>query len=147
VKLVDANVLIYAVNESDPRHDRARGWLDRALVGTETVGFTWIAVLAFLRLTTRVGLFPRALTAPDAIERVRAWLAQPAAVITEPTARHLEVLAALLADTGTGGNLVSDAHLAALAFEHGAEIVTFDTDFVRFRGLRSAAPTADDATS
>jgi toxin-antitoxin system PIN domain toxin len=147
VKLVDANVLIYAVNESDSRHEQAHGWLDPALVGSEPIGFSWIVLLAFLRLTTRIGLFPRALTVAEANERVRAWLAQPAAVIAEPTARHLEVLAGLLAETGTGGNLVSDAHLAAIAVEHGAEIVTFDADFVRFRGVRTVTPMTDDPAS
>jgi uncharacterized protein len=132
VKLVDANVLIYAVNESEPRHDRSRTWLDEALVGSETIGFTWVVLLAFLRLTTRAGLFPQPLTVGEAIDRVRAWLAQPAAMLVEPGARHVDALAGLLAAAGSGGNLVSDAHLAAIAMEQRAEIVTFDRDFARF---------------
>ena len=140
MKLVDANVLIYAVNDADARHEQSRAWLDTALVGTETVGFTWIAVLAFLRLTTRTGLFPNPLTVAEADDRVRSWLAAPAAVTVEPTARHFEVLAGLLAESGTGGNLVSDAHLAALAAEHDATIVTFDRDFARFDGVASQPP-------
>jgi toxin-antitoxin system PIN domain toxin len=140
VKLVDANVLIYAVNESDARHDVSRRWLDRALTAGGTVAFTWVVLLAFLRLTTRVGLFPRPLTTAEATDRVRAWLAQPAAVLVEPTARHLDVLAGLLAEVGSGGNLVADAHLAAIASEHAAEIITFDVDFRRFPGVRSVPP-------
>jgi toxin-antitoxin system PIN domain toxin len=140
VKLVDANVLIYAVNDADPRHDIARAWLDTALVEREPIAFTWIVLLAFLRLTTRLGLFPAPLAPTDAIERVRAWLAQPAAVIVDPTSRHFDVLAGLLADAGVGGNLVSDAHLAALAVEHGATVVTFDHDFRRFDGVQAEEP-------
>jgi toxin-antitoxin system PIN domain toxin len=144
VKLVDANVLIYAVNESGTRHDRSRAWLDGALTGTETIGFTWVVLLAFLRLTTRIGLFPNPLSVDEANDRVRAWLAQPAALIVEPTTRHFDVLAGLLVETGTGGNLVSDAHLAAIAVEHDASIVTFDTDFARFPGVRTGPPMPDE---
>ena len=142
MKLVDANVLIYAVNESEPRHDRSRTWLDEALVGTETIGFAWVVMLAFLRLTTRVGLFPQPLAVGEAIDRVRAWLAQPAAVLVEPGARHLDALEGLLAAAGSGGNLVSDAHLAAIAIEQRAEIVTFDADFARFAEVRCGPPTS-----
>jgi toxin-antitoxin system PIN domain toxin len=144
VKLVDANVLIYAVNESDARHGRSRAWLDGALTGTETIGFAWVVLLAFLRLTTRIGLFPNPLSVDAANDRVRAWLAQPAALVVEPTARHFDVLASLLVETGTGGNLVSDAHLAAIAVEHDARIVTFDTDFARFPGVRIGSPISDE---
>ena len=142
MKLVDANVLLYAVNEADPKHGRSRAWLDGALSGRETVGFAWIAVLAFVRLSTRVGLFPRPLPVDEAMSRVRAWLAQPAAIVVEPTPRHLDVLAGLLADVGTGANLVSDAHLAVLALEHDATVVTFDPDFARFVGVRWESPPA-----
>lgn len=140
MKLVDANVLIYAVNRADPKHDRSRQWLDRALSGNETVGFAWPVVLAFVRLSTRAGLFPRPLAVGDAVAVVRAWLGQPISVLLAPTPRHLDLLAGLLADTGTGGNLVSDAHLAALALEHDATVVTFDHDFSLFSGVRTETP-------
>ncbi|MFS8584230.1 MAG: type II toxin-antitoxin system VapC family toxin [Acidimicrobiia bacterium] len=138
--LVDANVLLYAVNESVDKHEQARSWLDGALNGREPVGLSWIVLLAFLRLSTRVGLFPSPLTVREAIDRVEAWLAQPPSVVLEPTSRHLSVLAGLLASTGSGGNLVNDAHLAALAVEHDATIVTYDTDFGRFPGVRWQLP-------
>lgn len=141
MKLVDANVLIYAVNVGDSRHEVSRSWLDDSLQGGETVGFAWTVVLAFLRLTTKVGLFPSPLTPAEAVRRVREWLAQPAAVIAEPSPRHLDVLAGLLIDAGTGGNLVADAHLAAIALEQGATVVTFDIDFARFHGVESEQPT------
>ena len=142
MKLVDANVLIYAVNGSgdDDRYRDSRAWLEQSLVGVEVVGFSWIVVLAFIRLTTKIGLFPNPLTVAQANECVRLWLAQPAAVMVEPTARHFDVLAGLLNQVGTGGNLVSDAHLAALASEHDATIVTYDTNFVRVAGVASSTP-------
>ncbi len=138
--LVDANVLLYAVNQASPRHDAARRWLEGALGGREPVALTWIVLLAFLRLATHAAVFPRPLRLDQAIDLVRTWLSAPAAVALEPTARHLDVLAGLLADAGTGGNLVNDAHLAALAIEHDAALVSFDGDFARFTGVRLQQP-------
>ncbi|MGH3943051.1 MAG: type II toxin-antitoxin system VapC family toxin [Pseudonocardiaceae bacterium] len=140
MKVVDANVLLYAVNESAEHHDEAVGWLDAALNGRSTVGFSWISLLAFLRLSTKIGLFPAPLTVDQAVDRVRAWLAQSTTVLLEPTAQHLEVLSGLLTPLGTGGNLVNDAHLAALAIEHRGEVVTYDSDFGRFPGVTWSTP-------
>jgi len=137
---VDANVLLYAVNESDPKHEPSRDWLDASLSQSETVGFAWIVLLTFLRLSTKIDLFPNPLSASGAIERIRAWVAQPPSVIVEPTPRHLDLLAGLVSLTGTGGNLTSDAHLAALSLEHDATIVTYDPDFGRFAGVRWRQP-------
>lgn len=142
MKLVDANVLIYAINEADPRHPEARSWLDSALSGTETVGFCWPVLLAFLRLSTKVGLFPSPLPVADALDRVGRWTERPVAAIVEPTPRHLNVLSGLLNTVGTGGNLTSDAHLAALALTYDATVVTYDNDFDRFSGVRWERPTA-----
>jgi toxin-antitoxin system PIN domain toxin len=141
VKIVDANVLLYAVNEADPKHEPSRRWLDAALTEGDTVGFSWLALLAFLRLSTKIGLFPAPLPVDVATATVRAWLTQPSAVVVEPGARHLDVLAGLLHDLGTGGNVTSDAHLAAMASELGATIVTWDGDFARFAGVRWQRPT------
>jgi toxin-antitoxin system PIN domain toxin len=140
VKLVDANVLLYAVNESDPRHDEAAGWLDDQLSAGNTVGFAWLVLVAFLRLVTKIGLFPSPLPVADAVETMQRWLEQPAAVMVEPTARHASILSGLLVELGTGGNLVNDAHLAALAVEHDATVITYDSDFGRFRGVRWEQP-------
>lgn len=140
MKLIDANVLIYAVNEADPKHEESRAWLDDALGGRESIGFAGVVVLAFLRLSTKVGLFPDPLPVEDALARLRAWTEQPVAVLVEATPRHLDILAGLLTEVGTGGNLVSDAHLAALALEHDATVVSYDHDFGRFTGVRWHPP-------
>lgn len=140
MRLLDANVLLYAVNEAAPLHERGRAWLDDALRGSEPVAFAWTALLAFLRLATHPSVFARPLTPAQASDVVRAWLAQPTAIVLEPTHRHADILAGLLAEAGTAGNLVGDAHLAALAIEHRATIVTFDADFGRFAGIQLERP-------
>ena len=140
MKLVDANVLLYAVNTDAPRHAESRRWLDDALNGSATVAMAWVALLAFVRLATKRSIFARPLDPREAIGQVKAWLAQPPAVVVEPTARHLDVVDQLLAPFGTGGNLVNDAHLAALAIEHRCVVVTFDRDFGRFDGVRTEMP-------
>lgn len=140
MQVVDANILLYAVNPAAAHHERSRAWLDAALRRTETVGFAWIAILAFVRVVTSAAAFPAPLTVDDACEAVERWLDQPPAVLVEPTPRHLGLVRGLLSDTGTAANLVNDAHLAALALEHGAEIVSFDRDFHRFAGVRLFVP-------
>jgi Predicted nucleic acid-binding protein, contains PIN domain len=140
MKLVDANVLLYAINERSAHHEAARRWLDEALGGAETVGFAWLVILAFVRLSTHPAVFPRPLATEESIVVVEDWLAQPGAIVVEPTDGHVAVLGRLLSGAGTAGNLVNDAHLAALALEHSAEIVSFDADFSRFAGVRWQPP-------
>ncbi|PXY28099.1 type II toxin-antitoxin system VapC family toxin [Prauserella muralis] len=135
MKLVDANVLLYAVNSDAPQHEVARDWLDGALSGDDTVGFSWTVLLAFVRLATHPSIFARPLPPGTAFDIVDAWLGQPSAVVVEPTRRHAPLLRGLLG-AGTAGNLVNDAHLAALAIEHRAEVVSFDADFTRFADIR-----------
>ena len=135
MKLVDANVLLYAVNTDAQHHEQSRRWLDDALSGADTIAFAWVPILAFVRLATKVGLFPSPLSPEMAMDRVDAWLAAPPAVVVEPTVRHPQVVRDLLRTLGTGGNLVNDAHLAALAIEHRCGIVSFDNDFARFPGV------------
>jgi len=141
MKIVDANVLLYAVNEDSEHHVTAREWLDNALVHGETIGFTWSAVLAFLRVSTHPAVFARPLTTEESVATIRTWLAQPSATIIEPTPRHLSVLGGLLVEAGTAGNLVNDAHLAAVAIENAAELISYDSDFGRFPGLTWGRPT------
>lgn len=141
MRVVDANVLLYAVNADSQHHEVSRRWLDRALSGSDTVGFTWLALTAFLRLSTKIGLFPAPLSVDDALDQVGAWLDAPGARVLEPTGQHVTVLGRLLGEVGAGGNLVSDAHLAAVALEHRASVVSFDNDFGRFREVRWERPT------
>jgi uncharacterized protein len=138
--IVDANVLLYAVDRASAHHEHAYAWLDGSLSGTETVGLAWIALLAFIRIGTNASILPTPMTPDEAIGQVEAWLAAPAAVIAQPTPRHASLLRGLLRDTGTAGNLTTDAHLAALALEHGADIVSYDRDFARFPGIRHRLP-------
>jgi len=138
--LLDANLLIYAVNEDAPLHRRAKPWLESILSGQETVGFPWNVLLAFLRLTTRPGLFRNPLPVEIAFDVVATWLGQTCATVVHPGPRHLAVLRELIEPLGTGGNLTSDAHLAALAIEHGAELCSSDGDFARFAGLKWRNP-------
>jgi len=142
VKLVDANVLVYAFNTDADRHAEAKGWLDAALSGAATVAFAWLPLLAFVRLTTKAGIFPSPVSTEVAMTQVQDWLAQPSAQLVQPTVRHPFVLAELLRESGATGNLVSDAHLAALAIEHRAHIVSYDTDFERFAGVRWERPSS-----
>jgi toxin-antitoxin system PIN domain toxin len=140
VKLPDANLLLYALDESSSYHTRARSWLEALLSGTEPVGFAWSVLLAFVRLSTRPQIFTFPLAPAEAFDVVEGWLAQPCALVLHPTERHLALLRGLVEPLGTAGNITSDAHLAALAIEHGAEVCSADTDFGRFRGLRLSNP-------
>ncbi|MFP5580084.1 MAG: type II toxin-antitoxin system VapC family toxin [Acidimicrobiia bacterium] len=140
MNLVDANVLLYAVNEDAHHHRGARAWLDEALSGAETVGFSWLVLLSFVRVSTKVGLLPNPLPIDGAMSRVEAWLAAGPALVVEPSVDHVRILSGLLADLGAGGNLVNDAHLAALAVEHRGRVVSYDSDFGRFRDIEWIVP-------
>lgn len=142
MKLLDLNLLLYSADEESPHHEPALEWFERTMSGVETVAFTWHALIGFLRLTTR----PRGARDPWPIEQaldvVDSWLAQPVAAIVRPTDRHAAVLRDLLVPLGVGGNLTNDAHLAALAIEHGATLCSHDNDFSRFKGLDWVDPLA-----
>jgi toxin-antitoxin system PIN domain toxin len=143
VKLPDANVLLYAADRPSPRHLRAKRWLESTLSGSETVAFAWIVLLGFVRVSTNGRVFAHPLTSEQALDEVESWLAQPCATIVHPTDRHTALLRDLLGPLGTAGNLTTDAHLAALAIEHGAELCSSDADFGRFPGLRWTDPLRD----
>ena len=142
MKIVDANVLLYAVNSVSEHHEASRRWLDGALSGSDSVGLAWVPMLAFVRLSTKIGLFPSPLPPSDAMRQVVDWTTAPGATTIGPTARHGDILHGLLAQSGTGGNLVNDAHLAALAIEYRASIVSYDNDFGRFESVRADTPEA-----
>lgn len=136
MKVVDLNLLIYAVNRDSEKHAAAKAWLENVLSGDEPIGLPWIVLLGFLRLTTNHRVLPKAIRPEQATAIVDTWLAQPAVVALSPGEQHWDVLRDLLADAGTAGNLTSDAHLAALAIENGAELCSTDADFARFPRLR-----------
>jgi toxin-antitoxin system PIN domain toxin len=112
--------------------------METALSGIEPVGFAWLAILGFLRISTRRGALTEPLHPAKALYFVEVWLNAANARIVHPSEHHFLTLRRLLEQSGTAGNLTTDAHLAALAIEHGAELVSFDRDFVRFEGLRTA---------
>ncbi len=138
--LVDLNVVLYAVNTSAARHVAARTWWESALGGDEPVGLAWFVITGFLRLSTNATVLPRPFTVEQACSRVERWLSQPPVRIARETDEHWRHLRRLVSETGTGGNLTVDAHLAALAVSHGATLVSFDHDFARFPGLRWINP-------
>jgi toxin-antitoxin system PIN domain toxin len=142
VKLPDINLLIYSADGSSPHYEGARSWLEGALSGTEEVGFAWLALLGFTRISTNPAAFDNPLSLARAFEFVESWLGSPVSTVVHPTERHAGLLRELLGPLGTAGNLTSDAHLAALAIEHGAELCSHDTDFARFAELRWQDPLA-----
>ena len=138
--LIDANLLLYAHNTDAPQHLPARRWLESVLSGQEPVGLPWVAILAFLRLSTDVRAFPRPWSMNEASAFVAAWLARPNVDPVHPTERHWQILERLLAAGQVRGPLVTDTHFAALAIEHGATLCTTDRDFARFPGLKWINP-------
>lgn len=140
--LVDANLLLYAVNRDLPQHHGARRWLEATFSGGETVGLPWVVVLAFLRLSTNTRVFEQPLSVAAATGYIEEWLALPTVTAVAPGDAHWSILRNLLADAGTGGNLTTDAHIAALALERGCTVCSTDQDFTRFAGVRHVNPLA-----
>jgi len=136
----DTNLLVYAVHAEAAEHRRAKRWLDELLTGDEPVGLPWIVVLGFIRLTTNRLVIPKPWPVEDALALVDTWYAQRVVSVVEPGAAHWRVLRSLLSDGGRGGNLTTDAHLAALCIERGATLHSADGDFGRFRSLRWENP-------
>jgi toxin-antitoxin system PIN domain toxin len=143
VILVDANILVYAHVSSFTQHYAAQEWLDRQLNGSAPVGLPWASLLAFLRLVTNSRIFEHPEPIANAWLQVQDWLACETVWMPAPTERHSELLAELLKLPGVHGNLVPDAHLAALAIEHGLTLCSSDGDFARFRALRWLNPIAE----
>lgn len=142
MKVPDVDPLVYAYDEASPNHRMARRWLEERLSGTETFGLTWVVLPAFVRLVTNPRIFDAPMTAAEALDQVDASLAQPCVTVLHPGKRHAAVLRELLDPVGTAGNLTTDAQLAALALEHGADLCTADADCSRFPGLDWTNPIA-----
>jgi uncharacterized protein len=139
MKIPDLNVLINAANPNSPFHTTAKQWFEDTYNAYpdshHRIGYAWVALLGFIRLTTRTGILQAPLAIETCLTTLDKLVNHPAATIIQPTERHIGIVGRLLLGAGTAGNLTTDAHLAALAIEHNAELVTFDRDFQRFAGL------------
>jgi toxin-antitoxin system PIN domain toxin len=143
VILVDANLLIYAVNQDLPQHKRARAWWEGALSGAADVGLPWVSLLAFLRICTNPRIFESPLRLEQTTGFIDEWLDRPNVGMITPGPGHWAILKSLIRQAGTAGNLTTDAHIAALALEHGCTICSADNDFKRFPGVAHINPLAD----
>jgi len=143
VILIDANLLLYAYDSRSERHHKARRWLEEKLSGAEPVRFAWMTLLAFLRITTSTRILMHPLTVQKAKAVVSSWMEQPQVNILSPTERHWEILGRMMANGQAGGVLVMDAHLAALAVEHGSVLCSCDKDFSRFDKLNWIDPLSE----
>jgi toxin-antitoxin system PIN domain toxin len=140
--LPDLNLLVYAYNADAPEHRRARAWWEACLSDIRPVGLPWSVVVGFLRLMMSRSVQLHPCSASEAIGYVRSWLQRPQVQILDPGSHHLDRMESLMRDAQAAGNLAADAHLAALAIEHGAEVHSNDTDFSRFPGCRWTNPLA-----
>lgn len=136
----DANLLLYAEDSLSKHHETARDWWDAALGGSTPVHLCWPVLNAFIRIATNPRLHERPLTPDEAILRVESWILQPYVRVITPTENHWLIFQTQLRESGASGNLISDAHLAALAIEHGCTLYSSDKDFARFPSLRWINP-------
>ena len=136
----DLNLLLYAYNDGSPNHEGARRWWSALLGGNEPVGVPWSVATGFVRLVTGPHVMGQPAPPDLAIDTVEEWFRLPHVSPVEPGRDHLRLMRRALAATGVGGNLVNDAHVAALAIEQQAEVHTNDADFARFPGVRWRNP-------
>ena len=136
MRLPDTNVLLHSVHRGSPSHAVALEWMHASLSDEEEVGFAWLALVGFVRISTQARITNPPLLMATALSAVSDWLAHPNARVLHPGERHADIVSRLLLVAGAAGNLTNDAHLAALAIEHHAELASFDRDFKRFSGLQ-----------
>jgi len=136
----DINLLVYAYNAADPQHEAARAWWEGAVRGREPVGLPWIVAGGFIRLMTHPRVLESPMPVEEATRRVRSWLEHPNLLIVHPGKRFAGLFFGFLEKLGSGGNLATDAQLAALSVEHQTELNSCDSDFSRFAGLRWKNP-------
>ncbi len=144
MKLVDLNILIYAIDSRSPHHARALKYWAELLNSGDAVGLCWVVILGFIRVTTNPRIFNPPLTAQQAVSEVDAWLNLPNVRLVTESAQHWSLVSQLLRDMGTAGNRTTDVHLAAIAIGTGATLVSSDTDFARFNRLQWKNPLAID---
>jgi toxin-antitoxin system PIN domain toxin len=138
--LLDANILLYAYNSSFERHKVARSWFESALTQQEPIRLSWMGIFAFVRISTNPRAFEHPLSTDEACAAVSSWLSWPSVAILEPGEEHWVILSEILSKHQLRGPIVTDAHIAALAIEHGATLCTSDSDFSRFDGLKLLNP-------
>ena len=138
--LVDANILLYAEDSLSPHHQQAREWWDNQLSHGGPVCLCWTVLSAFIRIGTNHRVFEQPLSLEQALARIQSWLDQPCTRIVRPTEQHWAIFQQMLTDGQAVANLVTDAHLAALANEHGCELASTDSDFARFPKLKWSNP-------
>ena len=143
MRIVDTSVLLPAVSPSLPQHKPAKAALEAAINDNRPAGLVWVVVNAFVRLTTKPGLFEHPLTIAEAWELVDGWLEHPNVRVVQETEEHARLWSELLCNVGTGGNLTTDAWIAAIALAHGASVLTFDSDFARFPNVRWESPLSE----
>ena len=142
MKIVDINILIYAVNKDAPLHRKIREWWESAVIDDEPIGLPWVVILGFIRIVTNSRIMPSPLQPEAAMAVVDEWLSLPGIDVVQPRRNHWAILRELFTDLGTAANLTTDAHLAALAIDYGARLYSTDNDFARFQKLRWADPLA-----
>ena len=140
MKIVDLNILLYAVSPSFDQHIAVNAWWNNAMIDEEPIGLPWIVLAGFIRLATNPRVFPRPLPVVTALNTIEAWLTYPNTRLVQETDNHWRILRELLENTGAAGHLTTDAHLATMAISHGAILVSCDNDFARFNGLRWQNP-------
>ena len=138
----DVNLVVYAYDSTSPSHEAAKKWWIQCLSGNETIGLSWVVALGFVRLWTNPRVFRNPMTVDQAATHVESWLQRPMVRVLNPGTRHAELIFGFLRNEGKGGNLTTDAHLAALAVESNATMHTSDTDFARFKGVKWINPLA-----
>lgn len=138
--LLDANILIYAFSATSPFHVTAAKWLEDAMAEGQQIRLSWSVIGAFLRIVTNPGAYGQVAGIQEACQTIDELLSYSNVALLEPTESHWRIFKKILVDSQITKNLVTDAHLAALAMEHGASICTNDKDFTRFAGLRTVNP-------
>ena len=140
--ILDSNVLMYSVHLDFTQHQTAKTFLEARIKGDEAIGIPWISILAFIRLSTNLKTLKIRLSPQQALDRVEVWLNHPNVSTPEPGKRHFQIMRSLILTAGQAANLTNDAHLAAIAIERDATMVSFDQDFARFSGLKLQIPRA-----